>query len=265
MVFVLNNLIKTLIKANWHRAFVLLQLSAVLALTGCVSPLNLATAKNEQVILIHGFGRSDSALRKMKSALHEANYHVCTLDYDTVGVEIDALWQETDEQIDECIDRKLKTHFVGHSLGGLVIRHYLSQPDKRANITNLGEVILIGTPNKGSEIANAYQETFLMSFAGEVGEALHTGKGTLGATINPIDANIGVIAGSLDSWYSKEYFDSANDGVVSVESAKLPSMNDFIVLPVGHASMKRDDNVISQMIHFLRLGKFDHSQLTSSN
>lgn len=61
------------------------------------------------------------------------------------------------------------------------------------------------------------------------------------------------------------YFDSANDGVVSVESEKLPLMSYFIVLSVGHASMKRDDNVISQMIHFLRLGKFGHSQLTSSN
>ncbi|KJV53803.1 hypothetical protein OTSGILL_0508 [Orientia tsutsugamushi str. Gilliam] len=40
--------------------------------------------------------------------------------------------------------------FVGVSMGGLVIRAYLH----KYKIPNLGKVVLIGTPNKGSEVAD---------------------------------------------------------------------------------------------------------------
>jgi len=42
-----------------------------------------------------------------------------------------------------------RIHIVGHSMGGLIIRVFLS----RNNIWNLGRCVLIATPNQGSDLA----------------------------------------------------------------------------------------------------------------
>jgi triacylglycerol lipase len=43
---------------------------------------------------------------------------------------------------------------------------------------------------------------------------------------------------------------------VSVASAKLDGMQDFIELPVTHSLMMRDKAVIAQAVQFLQTGKF---------
>ena len=51
--------------------------------------------------------------------------------------------------------------------------------------------------------------------------------------------------------------DGESDGRVSLASARLEGMTDFIVVPRGHAFIMRAPEVAEQTIAFLRRGRFD--------
>ena len=48
-----------------------------------------------------------------------------------------------------------------------------------------------------------------------------------------------------------------NDGVVTLEEARLPGMSAQLVMPVGHSEMLVSARVAHQVNAFLRNGKFD--------
>lgn len=213
---------------------------------------------DELVVLVHGLGRSDWAMWKFEDRLETAGYKVCTLDYPTIGESVDSVMQETSTQINACIVSAPKIHFVGHSLGGLVIRAYLQNNKTLLEQDRLGEVVLIGTPNKGSELADHFSDSWLMEVGGEIGRALMTGNSSLGNQLDELDVNLGVIAGTKSSSLTSEQFNGLNDGLVSVESTKLKSMTDFITIDVNHTQMRYNLEVVEQTIHFLQKGRFKH-------
>ncbi|MFB9217162.1 alpha/beta fold hydrolase [Vibrio sinaloensis] len=233
-----------------------------LVLVGCTGSVKESTqfeANDQVVVLAHGLGRSDVAMWRMTRRLEGAGYLVCTLDYKTIGQSVSDVLNVTTNQIDSCVSSAPKVHFIGHSLGGLVIRSYLQHHPDMIDSEQMGEVVLIGTPNKGSEVADHYDGTWLMSIGGEISQALATGDKSLGNQIEDLDANIGIIAGTKATRLTDTVFNGPNDGLVSVESTKLSNMSDFISINVGHSSMRYDEQVARQAIHFLKHGRFDHS------
>ena len=237
----------------------------IIQIAGCTSSEANTTnyqLDDEVVVLAHGLGRSDWAMWQFAQRLESANYKVCRLDYATVGRSVDAVLADTNNQINACVKHAPKAHFVGHSLGGLVIRAYLQNnllknPQQRQDY-NLGEVVLIGTPNKGSELADHLSDSWLMSLGGEISQALVTGSSSLGNNIEELNINLGIIAGTKSSSLTSKHFKGANDGLVSVESTKLKSMSDFITLEVGHSQMRYSQEVAEQTIYFLQKGIFKH-------
>lgn len=215
-------------------------------------------SKSELVVLVHGLGRSDWAMWRFAHRLEAANYEVCLLDYDTLGESVGSVLFETTAQIDKCLLGAARVHFVGHSLGGLVIRSYLQRKLATLNKDNIGEVVLIGTPNKGSELADHFNGTWLMDVGGGISQALVTGTHSLGNNLDEVKVNVGIIAGSRSSMLTRAQFSGPNDGLVSVESTKLAHMRDFITVDVNHTQMRYNKAVAEQTIHFLRHGEFSH-------
>ena len=245
---------------NKSLTFCLVLLSVLIS--SCSTPLPeypKYKATDEVVVLAHGLGRSDFAMWRLNARLKEEGYLVCTLDYSTIGESVDTVLRTTTRQIDECVFKAPKVHFIGHSLGGLVIRSYLQQQSVLAHSQVLGKVVLMGTPNKGSELADYLDESWVMKVGGEISQSLKTGDNTLGQQINELDIDIGVIAGTKSARFTKDVFDGPNDGLVSVESTKLDHMTDFIEIAVGHADMRSSEEVSKQAIHFLQHGVFDHA------
>ncbi len=145
-------------------------------------------------------------------------------------------------------------------MGGLVIRAYL----KRHRPSRLGRVVMLGTPNQGSEIAD-----MLKNFApyrwlyGPAGQQLITEQTSVRDLFIPVDYDLGIIAGNRPfdlfcSWViGRGKTDKANDGKVSVASTRLDGMSDHIVLPTNHTVMPADAAVMRQAVHFLHNGRFD--------
>jgi hypothetical protein len=51
-----------------------------------------------------------------------------------------------------------------------------------------------------------------------------------------------------------------NDGAVTIESARLEGMRDFLVVPYSHTVMLWREEVVQQVITFLRDGQFRHPE-----
>ncbi|GAB2699641.1 alpha/beta fold hydrolase [Aliiglaciecola aliphaticivorans] len=230
-------------------------------ITGCVHSQVLSStyeADDELVVVAHGLGRSDWAMWRLAQRLELADYKVCLLNYSTIGESVTTVLADTSKQINACIVNAPKVHFVGHSLGGLVIRAYLQKNKHELENARMGEVVLIGTPNKGSELADHFKDSWVMNVAGGVSQALVTGDNGLGNNLDELDLNIGVIAGTKSLTLTNDQFDGPNDGLVSVESTKLTNMSDFIAIDVSHSQMRYNLEVAEQTIHFLQSGSFKH-------
>jgi triacylglycerol esterase/lipase EstA (alpha/beta hydrolase family) len=245
-----------------NRKFALvIMLVTLFQVTGCATSKDNANSYkpyDEVVVLAHGLGRSDWAMWKFAQRLEDANYKVCRLDYATIGKSVNAVLSETSKQINSCITHAPNVHFVGHSLGGLVIRSYLKESKLKQEEINIGKVVLIGTPNKGSELADHLKDSWLMDIGGGISRALVTGNDSLGNNLGEVDYDVGIIAGTKSSSLTREKFIGPNDGLVSVESAKLINMSDFIAIDVGHSQMRYNLDVCGQTIHYLQKGTFKH-------
>lgn len=147
-----------------------------------------------------------------------------------------------------------RIHFVTHSLGGLLIRYYLSN----YTINRLGRVVMLAPPNQGSEVAEKYREHFWYKWmTGMPGQQLHKTNNPLLEQLKPVPAEVGVIAGtsSSDPWFN-HVFKSEHDGKVSVESTKLPEMKALLKVHHGHTFIMNKRKVKHHVLNFLTTGNF---------
>jgi len=217
-----------------------------------------ATIGPECVILLHGLGRTSGSLNKMADVLQAAGYRPVNLDYPSRKKTIQELALETIERgLGRCARTQARTvHFVTHSMGGVLVRYYLSyyRPE------NLGRVVMLSPPNRGSEAADHLRDSaFYKWFNGPAGQQLVTGPEGLPEQLGPVDFPLGIITGSqhsfFDAWLA-DVIPGTDDGKVSVERAKVEGMADFLVLPYSHPFIMNAEEVIEQTLHFLRGGRF---------
>lgn len=216
--------------------------------------------RQPRVILLHGLARSPASLRKLELALRDAGFATCNLGYPSTRHPVEVLAREhVLPQIRACLGDSGAmagpVDFVTHSLGGIIVRQL------RASGADLsiGRVVMLGPPNAGSELVDHLRTWWPFRWInGPAGQQLGTEPGSLPNRLGPADFELGIIAGdrpALEPFAG--WIDGPSDGKVGVRRARLAGMRDFIVLPVTHALMMRDDRVIAEAITFLRQGHFD--------
>ena len=211
-------------------------------------------ATNESVILLHGLARTDRSMKKLEQVLNERGYHAVNVSYASTSDRIEKLATKAIVPALATCPAGARIHFVTHSLGGILVRQYLRDHD----IPGLGRVVMLGPPNKGSEVVDHLRDFPGFHFYhGDAGLQLGTGETSVPNQLGRADFDLGVIAGTRSiNLFLSTMIPGKNDGKVSVESTRVEGMRDHLEMEVTHPFMMRNDRVIEQVIHFLAHGEF---------
>jgi pimeloyl-ACP methyl ester carboxylesterase len=204
------------------------------------------------IVLVHGLWMSGFELNVLKHRLEAEG------DCFAVPFSYPSLTGSISDHVRSLIDfahsqPSSQLHFIGHSLGGLVILRAL----ELTNDLPPGRAVLLGTPLQGSQAARG------------VARLLPFGKAILGSAVNeecigstPREwsgrRDVGVIAGSMGMGLGRlfTHLDTDHDGTVMVEETRLPGAKDHIVLHTSHTGMLFSGEVAEQAWYFLRTGSF---------
>jgi triacylglycerol lipase len=125
--------------------------------------------QGELVILLHGIMRSPRSMNSIEHSLKNRGYQVINFGYPSTEESIETIAALLDEKIASIPDNGKSVNFVTHSMGSIVVRYYLAHYE----IENLGRVVMIAPPNRGSIIVS-YLKNWppYRWFFGEAGQEL---------------------------------------------------------------------------------------------
>ena len=141
-------------------------------------------------------------------------------------------------------------HFVGHSLGGVLVYDMLACHAEMAS----GNVVLLGAPVRGCHAGRRLGSRTL-------------GRWMLGACAARWEKRearwqraerLGVIAGTLPLGLGRALgaLPGDNDGVVCVDETTVEGMSDRALVPAGHSMLAVSGRVSALVEHFLGTGRF---------
>ncbi|SER59847.1 esterase/lipase family protein [Sphingobium sp. YR768] len=214
-------------------------------------------ATPEAILLLHGFGGHPLQTALLARRLRAKGFDVANIGYPSWRWPIDRVLDHLHRRLTASPVSAAKTlHCVGHSMGGLMLRAYIA----RHRPENLGRVVMLGTPNDGSEIADLlYRLRLHQPILNHAGALLRTRRdAATEARFGAIDYPVGVIAGDrpMIGALPNHIFRAPNDGKVSVAATHVAGQSDHLTLPVAHTAMIYSQPVADQIAHFLREGCF---------
>lgn len=215
--------------------------------------LPLAT-KNETAVLLHGLCRSSRSMAAMEEALEGAGYEVINPDYPSRSATIEELSEDVFMQLKPALQSAKRVNFVTHSMGGILLRDYLEDH----SIPNLGRVVMLAPPSRGSEVPDKLGGFRLYQWInGPAGNQLGTGSDSHPLRLKVPEFELGIIAGdrTINPILSM-LIPGPDDGKVSLARVKPKSYSDYLQLHVTHACMMRNRRVIDETIAFLKAGVF---------
>ena len=195
-------------------------------------------SSSDLVVLVHGMGRTSSSMVALAWALEAQGYRVLNWGYSSTCCTVAELGKQLAEDPRLQAGSQERVHFVGHSLGTVIIRWVLAnQPPPRA-----GRVVMLAPPNQGSHEADRMAARFgriLKPLPELRTEATSTAR-TLAL---PRGIEVGVIAGKYD-------------GKVSVAETHLAGEAAHVVVPATHSFLMLRSDVTELTVRFLRTGGF---------
>lgn len=234
----------------------LLLILLILTCFGCTHlPQPVNPQRDETVVLLHGLFRSDRSMASLAKYLKGHGYKVINVDYQSTRYPLETLVKQVNQQlISHGISNAKRVHFVTHSFGGIITRHLL----KEYSIPQLGRVVMLSPPNRGSELIDTFRElNLLKKIAGPAAESLGTEVESLPNRLGPVAFELGIVTGN---WSNNPIYSTIipgeDDGKVSVKSAKVEGMKDFLVLPYSHTFIMNKRKVQEEVLHFLMHGSF---------
>jgi pimeloyl-ACP methyl ester carboxylesterase len=197
---------------------------------------------SEEVVLVPGLWMPSVIMVPLAARLARAGFRTRRIAY-SGRRSLDAAM--------ECLAREhAAPHFVGHSLGGVLIFDMLSRHPQVA----AGRIVLIGAPVSGC-------------LAGQRLRTWRIGRWMLGASAPRWETcaarwqrpePLGVIAGTRPIGLGRTLgaLPGENDGVVRVEETSVEGMAERVLVPLGHSMLAVSARVSGLVERFLRAGRF---------
>ncbi|HEX7043593.1 MAG TPA: alpha/beta fold hydrolase [Burkholderiales bacterium] len=208
------------------------------------------TDSRPPVVLVHGIWLSGWVMGFIARHLRGCGFRTYYFSYPTVrnalGENAAALRAFTDRIAGDVL------HFVGHSLGGVVIQTMLAHcPPARG-----GRVVTLCSPHAGTRAGAALAR---WGWGRRI-----TGRSVadlLRGAAYPADLGgreVGLIRGNHPFGLGRLFvrFDVPNDGVVALDEMRWPGAVDQIALPVSHTGVLFSRRAAANVCHFLRFGRF---------
>lgn len=204
----------------------------------------------EPVVLVHGLWYGPISLALMARRLDQRGFQSHLFSYPTVRHSLSenarALFDYSKAlQADQL-------HFVGHSLGGLVI---LRMFDEWTGLPP-GRIVLLGSPVNGSAAAGKITRLKITRpFVGQARTALE-----YGFSHAPAGRETGVVAGTRSVGLGRliEHLPLPHDGTITVAETELPGAVDSIEIPQSHTGLALSGQAACTIAEFLHRGRFDH-------
>jgi pimeloyl-ACP methyl ester carboxylesterase len=186
-------------------------------------------APRELVVLAHGMGRTPLSMWPIKKALEAEGFEVLNFGYSSYCCSIAEIGESMRREIAAVVGpQHTKVHFVGHSLGNIVIRYVLTRDTLPPRV---GRVVMLAPPNQGANAAG-----FFAPLTGwllvPVPELSADSTSTVRTLPKVRDVQIGVIA-------------ARDDRTVKLPETHLAEETAHLVVGGGHS-----------FIAFLRSGRF---------
>jgi triacylglycerol esterase/lipase EstA (alpha/beta hydrolase family) len=194
----------------------------------------------ELVVLVHGMGRTSASMLPLAVALEREGYEVLNWGYSSFCCSIAELGQRLERELREYPGTTPhRIHFVGHSLGNIIIRQMLGSEGFPHPV---GHVVMLAPPNQGSHEADRHAR-FLGWLLPPMTE-LRTDSASTVRTLPALEGvRIGVIAGK-------------HDGKVLIEETHLPEESARVIVPAMHTFIMWRPDVQRLIVGFLRTGRF---------
>lgn len=204
---------------------------------------------SRDVILVHGLWVPAVVMTPLAARLQAAGLRCHLFSYPGRGRPL----QAHAERLARTARELGPAHFVGHSLGGLVVLETLL----RHSETSAANVVLLGTPARGNFAGRRLaQHGWGRWFLGASKPLWREGRAAHWTRPEPLGVVAGTVALGLGRLFGA--LPGPNDGVVRVEETDVEGMRERIVLPVGHSMMLLSARVAAQVVAFLRDAHFSH-------
>ncbi|WCP69998.1 triacylglycerol lipase [Vibrio tubiashii] len=207
-----------------------------------------------KIIILHGLYMHGMVMQPLSHKLREFGYRTKILSYNSVAIDE----QQVFTSIDNALSDTMPNVLVGHSLGGLIIKHYLQS--RQPNQDVISHVVTIGSPMQGASIVTRIQELGMSVILGnspDYGLAQHEGSWSLAQKLGCIAGTLPLGARSLLLMDNK----MMSDGTVTVDETKIAGMTDHVEIRSSHTSLIYSSLVPGQIHHFIANGQFKKTEL----
>ena len=223
---------------------------------------SLAPNSGKVVLVLHGLMRSSQSMEPMVQHLREeGGYQLINMQYASSRNVVARHASDLAGLISNLGPDVTEINFVAHSMGNIVIRHYLKDLEVRGDVVDgrFHRMVMIGPPNQGSKMAHVLRNSILFkSLAGLPGSQLGEKWSELQPHLATPAFEFGIIAGGQTDSQKLNNFvlNGPDDFTVALEETRLAGAQDWLVRPLVHTTMMKNELTLQATLRFLQHGFF---------